>query len=68
MAKHVCVFQNLEFCILTFLVLQSKANKCAKNESQRAKKAFCYSLNFLRILDLPINLNFVRAQFEFDIS
>ena len=39
-----------------------------KNESERAGKAFCYRLNFLRILDLPVNLKFVRAQFEFDIS
>ena len=31
MAKNVCVFQNLEFFNLTSLViLQTKANKCAK--------------------------------------
>ena len=38
-----------------------------QNDSERAGKAFC-CFNFLSILNLPINLNFVRARFEFDIS
>ena len=38
-----------------------------KNESERARKASC-CFNFLNILNLPINLNFVRARFEFDIT
>ena len=39
----VCVpSQNLEFLIITFLVvLHTKANKCGKNESERAGKALC---------------------------
>ena len=38
-----------------------------QNDSERAGKAFC-CFNFLSILNLPINLNFVRALFEFDIT
>ena len=39
----VCVpSQNVEFLIITFLVvLHTKANKCGKNESERAGKALC---------------------------
>ena len=41
-----------------------------KNESERARKAFCYCFSFLNILDLHvcINLNFTRLRFEFDIT
>ena len=54
--------------IITFLVaLRTKTQKCVKHESERAGKAFC-RFNFLSILNLPINLNFVRARFEFDIT
>ena len=54
--------------IITFLVaLRTKTKKCVKHESERAGKAFC-CFNFLSILNLPINLNFVRARFEFDIT
>ena len=62
--------KSLNFLItfLTFLVaLRTKTTKCAKNESERARKALC-CFNFLNILNLPINLNFVRARFEFDIT
>ena len=60
--------QILEFFIITFLVvLRTKANKWRQNYSERAGKAFC-CFNFLSILNLPINLNFVRALFEFDIT
>ena len=39
-----------------------------KNESERAGKAFCYFFRFLSILNLHINLSFVRLRFEFDIK
>ena len=56
------------FFTITFLVaLRTKTNKCEKNESERARKTFC-CFNFLYILNLPVNLNFVRARFEFDIT
>ena len=59
---------NFLLTFLTFLVaLRTKTTKCAKNESERARKALC-CFNFLNILNLPINLNFVRARFEFDIT
>ena len=44
---------------------------CKNNESERARKAkpsVIVFKNFLSILSLPINLNFVRARFEFDLS
>ena len=44
---------------------------CKNNESERARKAkpsVIVFKNFLSILNLPINLNFVRARFEFDLS
>ena len=54
--------------IITFLVaLRTKTKKCVKHESERAGKTFC-CFNFLSFLNLPINLNFVRARFEFDIT
>ena len=62
--------KSLNFLITfpTFLVaLRTKTTKCAKNESERTRKALC-CFNFLNILNLPINLNFVRARFEFDIT
>ena len=62
--------KSLNFLITfqTFLVaLRTKTTKCAKNESERARKALC-CFNFLNILNLPTNLNFVRARFEFDIT
>ena len=42
-----------------------------KNESERARKAkpsVIVFKNFLSLLNAPINLNFVRARFEFDLS
>ena len=58
----------LEFFIITFLVaLRTKGINVQKNERERAGKAF-WCLNFLSILNLPLNLNFVRARFEFDIT
>ena len=44
---------------------------CKNNESERARKAkpsVIVFKNFLSILSLPINWNFVRARFEFDLS
>ena len=44
---------------------------CKNNESERARKAkpsVIVFKNFLSILSLPINLNFVRARCEFDLS
>ena len=44
---------------------------CKNNESERARKAkpsVIVFKNFLSMLSLPINLNFVRARFEFDLS
>ena len=67
MAKCLCS-QNFEFLIIDFLILHTKANKCAKNENKRAGKAFYSCSNFFSISNLPINLNFVRARFEFDIK
>ena len=72
MAKYLCS-QNFEFLIINFLVvLLAKANKCAKkkkhNENERAGKAFCSCSNFLSISNVIINLNFVRARFEFNIK
>ena len=66
---NVCVpSQILEFLNITFLVaLRRKGINAQKNESERARKAF-WCFNFLSILNLPINLNFVRARFEFDIT
>ena len=64
--------KTLNFWLLLFL-FPYKANKCAKikNTSERAKKAkpsVTVFKNFLSILNLPINLNFERARFEFDLS
>ena len=45
--------------------------KKKKIESERARKAkpsVIVFKNFLSLLNLPINLNFVRARFEFDLS
>ena len=62
-------FKTLNFLFLfSLLFCKQKRINVQKNESARAGKAFCYCLNFLRTLDLPINLKFVREQFEFDIS
>ena len=60
--------KSLNFLLLLFLLLcvQKRIN-VHKNESERAGKAFC-CFNFLSILNLPINLNFVRECFEFDIA
>ena len=59
--------KSLNFLLLIFLLLcvQKRIN-VQNNESERAGKAFC-CFNFRRILNLPINLNFVRARFEFDV-
>ena len=61
------VFRLKSFLITFLVALRTKTNKCAKNESGRARKALC-CFNFLNILNLPINLNFVCARFEFDIT
>ena len=59
--------KSLNSFIITFpLALRTKTNKCAKNESEQARKAFC-CFNFLNISNLPVNLNFVSARFEFDL-
>ena len=42
--------------------------KKKKKENERAGKAFYSCSNFLSILILLINLNFVRARFEFNIK
>ena len=61
---NVCVpFQNLDFLLLPFLYSVKKRINMQKNESERAGKAFCFS-----ILNLHINLNFARLRFEFDIT
>ena len=59
--------KSLIFLLLLFLLfcVQKRIN-VQQNDSERAGKAFC-CFNFLSILNLPINLNFVRARFEFDI-
>ena len=58
----------MNYFTITFLVaLRTKTKKWVKNKSERAGKASC-CFNFLSILNLPINLNFVRARFEFDIT
>ena len=59
--------KSLNFLLLLFLLfcVQKRLN-VQQNDSERAGKAFC-CFNFLSILNLPINLNFVRARFEFDI-
>ena len=59
--------KSLNFLITFLVALRTKTTKCAKNESERARKALC-CFNFLNILNLPINLNFVRARFEIDIT
>ena len=66
-AMFVFRLKSLNFLLLIFLLLcvQKRIN-VQKNESERAGKAFC-CFNFLSILNLPINLNFVRARFEFDV-
>ena len=58
---------SLNFLLLLVLLfcVQKRIN-VQQNYSERAGKAFC-CFNFLSILNLPINLNFVRARFEFDI-
>ena len=60
--------KSLNFLLLLFLLfcVQKRIN-VQQNDSERAGKAFC-CFNFLSILNLPINLNFVRALFEFDIT
>ena len=60
--------KSLNFLLLLFLLfcVQKRIN-VQQNDSERAGKAFC-CFNFLSILNLPINLNFVRARFEFDIT
>ena len=59
--------KSLNFLLLLFLLfcVQKRIN-VRQNDSECAGKAFC-CFNFLSILNLPINLNFVRALFEFDI-
>ena len=59
--------KSLNFLLLLFLLfcVQKRLN-VQQNDSERAGKAFC-CFNFLSILNLPINSNFVRARFEFDI-
>ena len=60
--------KSMNYFTITFLVvLRTKTKKWVKNKSERAGKASC-CFNFLSILNLPINLNFVRARFEFDIT
>ena len=60
--------KSLNSFIITFpLALRTKTNKCAKNESEQARKAFC-CFNFLNISNLLVNLNFVRARFEIDTT
>ena len=67
--KMFVFLKTLNFLfLLSLLFCKQKRINVQKNESERAGKDFCYCLNFLRILDLPINWTFVRAQFEFDIS
>ena len=62
-------FKTLNFLILlSLLFCKQKRINVQKNDSERAGIAFCCCLNFLSILNLPINLNFVCAQFEFDIT
>ena len=56
----------MNFFVITFLVA-SVQKKCIKNESERVGEAFC-CFNFLSILNSSINLNFVRARFEFYIT
>ena len=59
--------KSLNSFIITFpLALRTKTTKCAKNESEQARKAFC-CFNFLNMSNLPVNLNFVSARFEFDL-
>ena len=65
--KMFVFLKTLNFLfLLSLLFCKQKRINVQKNESERAGKDFCYCLNFFRILDLPINWTFVRAQFEFD--
>ena len=67
--KMFVFFKTLDFLfLLSLLFCKQKRINVQKNESERAGKAFCYCLNFLNILDLPINLTLYAFRFEFDIS
>ena len=67
--KMFVFFKTLNFLfLLSLLFCKQKRINVQKNESERAGKAFCYCLNFLSILDLPINLTLYALRFEFDIS
>ena len=60
--KMFVFLKTLNFLfLLSLLFCQQKRITVQKNESERAGKALCYCLNFLRILDLPINLNYMYA-------
>ena len=70
---NVCVLKTLNFRLLIFLLfcLEKRINvpkKTKNNENERAGKAFYSCSNFLSISNLLINLNFVRARFEFNIK
>ena len=59
--------KSLNFLLLFLLLCVQKQINVQKNESERAGKAFC-CFNFHSIINLPLNLNFVRARFEIDIT
>ena len=70
---NVCVLKPLNFWLLIFLLfcLEKRINvpkKPKNNENERAGKAVYSCSNFLSISNLLINLNFVRARFEFNIK
>ena len=59
--------KSLNFLLLFLLLCVQKQINVQKNESERAGKAIC-CFNFHSIINLPMNLNFVRARFEIDIT
>ena len=70
---NVCVLKTLNFWLLIFLLfcLEKRINvpkKTKNNENERAGKAVYSCSNFLSISNLLINLNFVRARFQFNIN
>ena len=70
---NVCVLKTLNFWLLIFLLfcLEKRINvpkNPKNNENERAGKAVYSCSNFLSISNLLINLNFVRARFEFNIK
>ena len=61
--------KTLNFLLLLFLLfcIQKRTNVQKVKASELGKPSVIF-FNFLSILNVPINLNFVRARFEFHIS